>query len=402
MPEVKDVTPPPMQFVAPTTLGAQEVLAAELQSLGLQPQVLRGAVAFEGTLEDGYRACLHSRIASRVLLVLGEFSARNGDQLYKGVHRLPWADHVSPHRTMAVHFVGTSPTIRNSRFGALKVKDAIVDRLRADTGARPSIDTRNPAVRVHVRLANGRASVSIDLAGAPLYKRGYGRNQGPAPLQESLAAALLHLAGWPKVADEGGVLVDPMCGSGTLLEEACGIARHRAPGLTRRDWGFQGWLGHEQDLWKRIVDEARQVAASHTTDARIYGSDIHPNAVRCAKHNLKLADTWDLVTLQQAPFDTLEVPEGPAGLVVTNPPYGERMHADDGIVPLYRAFGDVMRRRWLGWTVWVLAGSPKLGRQFGLRPARKFSIHNGPIDCRFLEIPISAKPVQRLQKPDQG
>jgi 23S rRNA (guanine2445-N2)-methyltransferase / 23S rRNA (guanine2069-N7)-methyltransferase len=390
-----------MQFVAPTTLGAQEVLATELNGFGLPTEVLRGAVAFEGTLEDGYRACLGTRIASRILLVLGEFPARNGDQLYQGVHKLPWSDHIASGRTLSVHFSGTSPTIRNSRFGALKTKDAIVDRLRADTGTRPSIDTHNPDVRVHVRLANGRGSVSIDLAGAPLYKRGYGRSQGPAPLQESLAATLLHLAGWPKIADEGGVLVDPMCGSGTLLEEACGIASHRAPGLTRRDWGFQGWRGHEPEVWKRVVDEARQHAAEHKTEAKIFGSDIHVNAVRCAKHNLKLADTYDLVTLQQAAFEEVGVPETP-GIVVTNPPYGERMEADEGVVALYRSFGDVMRRRWLGWTVWVLAGSPKLGRQFGLRPARKFSIHNGPIDCRFLEIPISAKPVHRLQQPDQG
>lgn len=384
-----------MRFVAPTTRGAEGVLAAELSARGLAAVEGRGIVRFEGDLTDGYTACLWSRIASRVLLVLEEVSAQTPDDLYEGVQAIPWAEHIDPRRSLAVHFVGTSETIRNSRFGALRTKDGIVDRLRADTGTRPSVDLRDPDVRVHVHLAAGRATVAIDLAGEALYKRGYGRVLGPAPLKESLAAALLHIAGWPEVAAAGGTLVDPMCGSGTLLEEAAGIALGRAPGLTRPRWGFEGWRGHDPQLWRTLLEEAREGAETIRTEARILGSDIHPRAVDCARKNAQRARVAGLVRLQQADFLEVDVPSG-TGLMVTNPPYGERLHAGHDVVHLYRDLGDVLRRRWLGWTAYILAGSPQLGRQVGLKPARRVQIHNGPIDCRFLEVPISKRPVQRL------
>ncbi|MCB9761522.1 MAG: hypothetical protein H6739_16885 [Alphaproteobacteria bacterium] len=380
----------PRSFTATCAPGLEEALAAELHGLGLaQVRPGRRAVTFAGPLADGYRACLWSRVASRVLLPLAQVYAADARSLYAEVRRGPWLDHLGPDSTLAVHFVGTSPAIRSSHFGALKVKDAIVDVLRERTGRRPSVDLDNPDVRVHVFLHRTRATVSIDLSGDPLHLRGLGRDGGPAPLKETLAAGILRYAGWPRA----GALVDPMCGSGTFLLEAAGMLADRAPGLTRPRWGFTGWRGHDPRLWRSLVQEA-EARVRPLPEARLFGADADPEQVRRAVRNLAAAGV-DTARVQRRDLADAGPPTPEPGLIVTNPPYGERLGDDAAVQEVWRTLGDVLRRRFLGWTAFVLAGSREGAKALGLRPASRRPLFNGPLEARLLELPISARPVAR-------
>ena len=383
-------------FVAPVTRGAEGVLAEELTSLGLnQVRQDPGAVLFEGELEAGYRACMWSRTASRVLSRLERFECRHADDLYEGLRTIRWTDHIGPDGTLMVDFVGVSDSIRNSKFGALRTKDAIVDSVRDTTGARPDVDLKSPDVRVNVHLSDNQAAVSIDLSGTPLHIRETRVESGPANLKETLAAALLMLARWPERAARGEPLYDPMCGSGTLLTEAAAMALGRAPGLRRTRWGFQGWRGHDSDLWNRIVAEARARTPSEAPSVR--GADIDGRVVARAQANIRAAGL-DVEVGQRALADTAPATED-TGVFIANPPYGERLEREGDLAPLYGELGNVLRRRFLGWTGFVLT-TPKLGKRIGLKPARRHIIHNGPIECRLFEIPISDTPVARDGRVD--
>ena len=385
----------PHELVLTATRGAEQALADEVRAiLGERPlRVLRGAVRLGGSVEDGYRLCLWSRVASRVLLPLAAGPCPDGEALYAGVRDIDWLEHLGPDSSLAVDFVGLSSTIRDSHFGALRTKDAIVDQLRERVGARPRVDREQPDVRIHVRLHDGRATVSLDLSGAALHKRGVGRATGPAPLKENLAAALLLQAGWPALAEEGAPLLDPMCGSGTFLIEGAGMALDRAPGLARRRWGFSGWRGHDAAALQRLLDEAHdRRRAGAEREIAIFGADIDPEAVTMARSNARKAHVP--IRLKVRAFDEIEPPVGPEnassrGLLVTNPPYGERIGGDE-VEDLYRELGDGLRRRFLGWSAWVLAGSPALSRRIGLKPHTRAEIHNGPLDCRFVGFDISS------------
>lgn len=379
------------KFVAPVTRGAEGVLAEELSALGIQDvREERGAVVFQGGMAAGYRACMWSRTASRVLLRLEQFECGDADDLYDGLRTIRWTDHLGPDSTLMVDFVGVSSSIRNSKFGALRTKDAIVDSVRDATGARPNVDLTSPDVRVNVHLSDDRAAVSIDLSGAALHIRGTRVESGPANLKENLAAALLMLARWPERAARGEPLYDPMCGSGTLLTEAAGMALGRAPGLRRTRWGFQRWRGHDSEVWDRIVAEAGEREPAEIPSVR--GADIDGRMVAYAEANIRAAKL-PIQVEKRALADTPAAAED-AGVFITNPPYGERMERYGDVGPLYGEIGNVLRRRFLGWTGFVLT-TPKLGKRIGLKPARRHIIHNGPIECRLFEIPISGAPVAR-------
>lgn len=234
------------------------LLLEEASQLGLEePREQVAAIRGQGSLETAYRLCLWSRLANRVLLVLARFPVSNADDLYEGVKAVDWHDHLAADGSLAVEFSGHGAGIDNTHFGALKVKDAVVDRLRTSTGQRPSVDKQNPDVRLHLRLEKGEAILSLDLAGHSLHQRGYRLQQGAAPLKENLASAILIRAGWPRIAAEGGALADPMCGVGTFLVEAAMMAADVAPNLKRERWGFSNWLGHVPAIWRKLHDEAQ-------------------------------------------------------------------------------------------------------------------------------------------------
>jgi len=391
-----------MELFATCPRAIEELLAAELRACGAgDVQVVRGGVAFTGTLETAYRACLWSRTANRILLPLGRVPARDADALYDGVRTLRWRDHLSAKQTFAVRFTQTQTDAPawHSQFGALRAKDAIVDQLRDETGARPSVDTVNPDVRVHVHVEGLEAAISVELSAGSLHRRGWRSRGAEAPLKENLAAAILLTAGWPAEVP----LVDPMCGSGTLLVEAAWMATDRAPGLLRARDTPGGWPGHDAALWRRLVAEARTRVRPFAQP--LFGYDVDARAVRLARENLRRAGVESLVTVEKRALADLEAPAPGPGLVVTNPPYGERLGEERELEKLYALLGDVLKRRFPGWTGWVLTGNLALGKRLGLRPTKKIALWNGPIECRLYELPISVEapvadePVWRKPRP---
>lgn len=389
-----------LRFNLPAALGTEDVLVDELAELGIEARTSgRGAISFLGQLEDGYRACLWARTATRVLLEIGHFPAETADQLYQGVSKIHWKDHMGPESSLAVTFAGSSQGINNTQFGARRTKDAVVDQLRSPSGQRPRVDLKNPDLRLNVHLRKGKATVAIDLSGESLHLRGTRAVGGPAPLKETLAATILRIAEWPRLAKEGAPLLDPMCGSGTLLLEAAGYALDIAPGLNRQRWGFSAWRGHNAALWKSLCREAsarRDTAASRKP--LLFGSDKSANQIQASLRNAERAGLGALLHLQRCEVAERGTPSTDLpGLVVTNPPYGARIGDAQSLVPLYRNLGDMLRQRFLGWNAFVLVDKGPLIGKIGLKPKRRHVLFNGPIECRLLEIPISSRPVHRLK-----
>jgi 23S rRNA (guanine2445-N2)-methyltransferase / 23S rRNA (guanine2069-N7)-methyltransferase len=377
-----------MQFFATTAKGMEDLLFDELKALGAQSvEKTRAGVSFQGELQIAYRACLWSRIANRILLPIKTFPAPAPEKLYAGVKSIRWSDHLSASQTLAVDFASSHSQITHSQFGALKTKDAIVDQFRSTAGTRPSIDVAKPDVRVNVYLLNDQATVSIDLSGDSLHKRGYREEGTPAPLKENLAAAILTLAEWPKVAREGGSFLDPMCGSGTLPLEAAFMAANRAPGLDRSYYGFLKWAQHDSKIWKELVQEAMD---SEVQDPRklpkIIGYDQDFRAVRAAIANVERAELRSAIHIEKRSLAELELPgEGSAGIICMNPPYGERLGDVEELKPLYKQIGDTFKQKFRGWNGYVFTGSPELAKVIGLKASRRFVLYNGALECRLLK-----------------
>lgn len=369
--------------------GVEPLLADELRALGaLDVREARAGASFTGDLRTAYAACLWSRTASRVLLALAKTPADSVEALYEAVRAMPWEEHLSPDGTLAVDFAADAgPVWRNTMFGAQKVKDAVVDRLRDVHGRRPSVDAVAPDVRVNVRVRSGKATISLDLSGDPLHRRGYREPgvQGAAPLKESLAAAVLLLAGWPDVAREGGALLDPMCGSGTLPIEAAWIAGDVAPGSLRARWGFTGWLGHDADTWDDLLAEADDRAeAGLASLPPIAGSDADAAAVALAQGCAARAGLRGRVTFEVRDARDAVPPTGAAsGLLVANPPYGERLGEAAAAHALYAALGARMREAFGGWRYAVLAGDDAHAAALGIVPASTARLFNGAIPVRL-------------------
>jgi len=387
-------------FVATCGRGLEGALARELTALGAEAVEERvAAVGFRGGLEAGYRAVLWSRVASRVLLPLTEGPVVQADDLYELAKAVRWEEHLPAGKTFAIDAAGRHPAFRDTRFAALRVKDAVVDRLRDRRGERPNVDAAAPDVALRVRLEQTRAYISLDLAGEGLHLRGYRTEAGEAPLRETVAAGLLILADWPRLAAAGAPLVDPFCGSGTILIEAAWMAADRAPGLDRKRWGFTGWAGHERERWDLVVAEARERAArGKVGEGLLFGSDTDVAVLNTAYANTRRAGVQDRILLEHVALADRMAPPCPAGgdpcgLVVTNPPYGERLGAGDDLPALYASLGDTLKRRFPGWRAHVLVGDRELEKKVGLRPRSRTLVFNGALECRLLEIPISAAPV---------
>jgi 23S rRNA (guanine2445-N2)-methyltransferase / 23S rRNA (guanine2069-N7)-methyltransferase len=386
---------PAHTFFAAASRGVAPLLSAELRELGAGDVERTGAGAsFSGSLETGYRVCLWSRMASRVLLQLARVDASTADALYDGVVGLPWAEHMAPTGTLAVNFNGTSSQIRNSHFGALRVKDAVVDHFRQAHGRRPSVDTDQPDLRIDVHLYKSEAVVSVDLSGGGLHRRGYRVERTEAPLKENLAAAILARAGWAGIAARGGSLVDPMCGSGTFLIEAAWMAMDRAPALGREDLGLLRWRGHDSGLWSTLQEEARErVELKGQRLPSIRGFDVDIRAVRATMANLERAGLAGRVHVERRALADGGDPGGTAGLLVTNPPYGHRLSEEGDVRALHAELATRVRRNYGGWRAAVLTTTPEWAPTFGLECLPE-TFTNGPLECRLLlgDVPTGAAP----------
>ncbi|WJN57711.1 bifunctional 23S rRNA (guanine(2069)-N(7))-methyltransferase RlmK/23S rRNA (guanine(2445)-N(2))-methyltransferase RlmL [Pseudomonas sp. SO81] len=365
------------------------LLLEEASGLGLEEaREQTAAVRGFAPIEVGYRLCLWSRLANRVLLVLRRFPVQNAEELYQGVLAVDWAEHLDPAGTLAVEFSGHGAGIDNTHFGALKVKDAIVDKLRTPAGTRPSIDKVDPDLRVHLRLDKGEAVLSLDLAGHSLHQRGYRLQQGAAPLKENLAAAILIRAGWPRIAAEGGALADPMCGVGTFLVEAAMMAADMAPNLRRERWGFSNWLGHVPAIWKKLHAEAEQRAAVGLAKPPLWirGYEADPRLIQPARNNIERAGLGEWVKLYQGELATFEPrpDKNQTGLIVSNPPYGERLGDEASLLYLYQNLGERLRQSCLNWEAAVFTGAPELGKRMGLRSHKQYAFWNGALPCKLL------------------
>lgn len=367
--------------------GLELLLADELRSLGASDAAEKLAgVAFTGDLSLAYKACLWSRLANRILLSLASVPAATPEELYAGVQTINWREHIDPEKTLAVHFVCSQSTITHTLFGAQKVKDAIVDQLRDQTGMRPNVSRERPDVSIYVYLYRDVAAISLDLSGESLHKRGYRLVSGSAPLKENLAAAILLRAGWPEIAEKGGTLYDPMCGSGTLLIEAAWMAANIAPGLARDYFGFLGWKKHNPKIWQTIVKEAHQKKeAGSKLLPDIIGYDHDPISIRIAFENIERAGMLGKIHVEKRELATFAPKQTDnIGLVVVNPPYGERLSGLEELQPLYMLLANRLKEEFIGWKAAVFTGNPELGKQMGLRAKRYYALFNGAIPCKLL------------------
>ncbi|MBI1920397.1 MAG: RNA methyltransferase [Geobacter sp.] len=368
-----------LTFFATTAKGVEDILAAELTALGMSGvTVERGGVRFSGEIADCWRANLWLRTASRVLMPVAEFPCSTPQELYDGVRKVPWPNWLTPDMTMAVDCSLRDSDMTHSGFVALKTKDAIVDAIRDHAGRRPNVDTKDPDLRVNVHLVKNFCTISLDTSGTSLDKRGYRLERTEAPLRETLAAALVMLTGW-----DGNVpLVDPMCGSGTILIEGAMIAARRAPGLNRH-FGFQRWPGFDREKWEGLLIEVRQQALD-TLPARLWGGDVDSKALSTSRYNAERAGVAGFMSFTRGDVRDFSPPAGP-GVLICNPPYGERLGEVDVLKGLYREIGDMLKQRCKGYTAWIFTGNPELAKSVGLKASRRIVLFNGPIECRLLK-----------------
>lgn len=387
-----------MEFYVTTAKGMVELLKTELETISAEcakPAKIGAAevagVKCEGDLEFAYRVCLYSRIANRVLLPLKKFAAPTPEKLYGGAKSIKWSDHMGVNDTFAIDFSSTKSAITHTQYGALKTKDAICDQFRSNTGQRPSVDTLTPSIRINVYVLNDEATISLDLSGSSLHQRGYRQEERLAPMKENLACAVLKLLKWDEISAEKGALVDPMCGSGTLVIEAALMATQTAPGSMRKYFGFKRWKGHDGVLWDRLRDEAD---ARRITDPKkfqtLVGYDLDPRAIKAAWANAEAAGVREFVHFEKRELEQVETPKSEKGVFVVNPPYGERLGEEETLKPLYRRLGDTMKKKFKGYTGGVFTGSPVLAKEVGLSAKRRHVLFNGAIECRLLQYELYA------------
>lgn len=364
---------------ATTDAGFEDVLARELRRLGAT-EIRPGerGVGFSGDLSMVYRANIHLRCAYRVLLELAEFESPTREALYDGVREVFWAEHMILDQTLAVDAVSNRSELSHTQFVSRVVKDAIVDGFRRRFGRRPNVDTVEPDIRVNARLLNNRCTLSLDTSGERLHRRGYRPAQGVvAPLKETLAAGILMKSGYKA----GLALYDPMCGSGTFLVEAALLAKKIAPGLLGRSHAFRRFPWFDRTVFKQVMEEAKSNVLKDV-DTEIIGTDIDEGALRAVRTAASGAGVDDIIRIRKQNLRDFTPKNG--GMIVTNPPYGERLGEMKELEQLYRDFGDILKQRCTGMTAHILTGSPFLAKHIGLRPHRRDILFNGPLECRLL------------------
>lgn len=368
------------EFFATTAYGLSEALEKELKELGYKVlEKTNSGVFFESNWEGCYRANLQSRIASRIIKPVLDFTAYQPEELYGQILNHDFTKYIRPDQTLKVDADVDESMMRDQRYIALKVKDAIVDQFREKFGVRPNVETRNPDLKVIVRAYKNRFHVSIDTSGESLYMRGYRTQAGLAPLKENLGAGLLHLMEWDKKTP----LIDPLCGSGTFLIEAAMMALNIAPGMNRTSFGFQKLLNYDRPAWEKVVDEA--VAAEKVElDFKFYGSDIDKQVIRYAKDNAARAGVDHVIEFKRENVAVV-APEVPKGILIMNPPYGARLGEEDMLKDVYKDIGFTLKNRFKGWDAWILSGNKDLILDMKLKATRRFFVYNGPLECRFLK-----------------
>ncbi|PPD18771.1 MAG: bifunctional 23S rRNA (guanine(2069)-N(7))-methyltransferase RlmK/23S rRNA (guanine(2445)-N(2))-methyltransferase RlmL [Methylomonas sp.] len=379
-------------FFATTPKAMEPLLAEELNTFGadnIKPTL--AGCSFSGTLETAYRACLWSRIANRILLVLTTFPVKTQDDLYNGIKHINWFEHMTPDNSLAVTFtVKNSQVYTNTHFGALKVKDAVVDQMRAKFQKRPSIDTEQPDIHINVHLQGDNAQVSLDFSGSSLHRRDYRETAVKAPIKENLAAAMLLRSGWPEIAKSGGTLVDPMCGSGTLPVEAALIAADYAPGLNRSHFGFTRWKQHDAVCWAKLLAEAEIRKTQGLLQLPvIVGFDQDRHAVNAALQHIANAGLSRYIHVERRNIaDTQPAESWKPGLVICNPPYGERLGDENEIAELYKRFGHTLKQNFPGWQAGIIISNPELGFRLGIRSQKPITLYNGALECKLLRLRI--------------
>lgn len=371
-----------ISLFASTARGLEELLKTELEKLGaVECRVVQGGVHFEGDTRLLYQSLMWSRLASRIMMPLGECKVYSDLDLYLGVQAINWTEIFNPGATFAVHFSGLNDEIRNSQYGALKVKDAIVDSFTRKNLPRPNVEREMPDLRINVWLNQETAHISLDLSGEGLHLRGYRDRTGIAPIKENLAAAIVMRSGW----QPGTPLLDPMCGSGTLLIEAAMAATDRAPGLHRGHWGFSGWAQHDDAIWGEVKADAQNRAREGLAayESRFYGSDSDARVIENARKNARRAGIGELITFEAKDVAQLSnpLPQGPYGTVISNPPYGERLESEPALIALHSLLGRLLKTQFGGWNLSLFSASVDLLNCLQLRADRQFKAKNGPLDC---------------------
>ncbi len=377
------------QFFATTAKGVIDPLKMELEGMGFTNlEATASGVMFESNWKGCYRANLESRLASRILKPLADFPAYQPEDIYNNIIKHDFTKYISTEQTLAVDASVKECMLADQRFVALKAKDAIVDQFREKFQIRPNVDKENPDLRIWIRGYKNRFHVSLDTSGAALNQRGYRREAGEAPMKENLAAALIRMTGW----DEKTPIVDPMCGSGTLLIEAAMMLKKIAPGGLRSKFGFQRLKNFESAEWESVVDEAMNNEIQDDTAPEVpllYGYDIDRKVIQMARFNAKRAGVDHLIHFEHSPVATLKAPV-PHGMIVTNPPYAIRMGDEELLRDVYKDFGFTLRSQFPGWSAWILSGNRELIADLKLKATRKIFVFNGAIECRFLKYDIRA------------
>ncbi len=369
------------RYFATCARGLENVLADELRALGAaEVKPGRGGVAFAGERPLLYRANLWLRTAIRILKPILEADVTSPEELYDAVQTIDWSRYLTPDHTLAVDCNVRDSHLTHSKYAALKTKDAICDQFIAKVGRRPSVNVEEPMVGLNLHIYRDHAVLSLESSGESLHKRGYRPILTKAPLNEALAAGIVLLTGW-----RGETLfVDPMCGSGVLPIEASWLALRRPPGLTRKRFGFQGWMDFDVALWAELRDEARRGVLKQLP-APIRGSDVRRDAVSFARTNARAAGVGHLLPFEIKDVRDFRPPAGSPGVIVCNPPYGERIGEEKELRGLYAALGEVLRTRCAGWRAFVFTGNPRLAGDIGMEPAEQVPLYNGKIACRLLQ-----------------
>jgi putative N6-adenine-specific DNA methylase len=364
-----------MKFVIKTMHGLEEILAEEITSLGGQNvTILKRSVACEGDLMFMYKANMNLRTALKILVPIYKFKAQNEQELYDQVYAFDWSDYLKVDQTFAIDNTIFSEYFRHSQYAALKTKDAIVDQFRNKLGIRPSVDIKTPDIQFDLHAYRDEFTVSLDSSGDTLNRRGYREPGHKAPMNEVLAAGMLKLAGWNKDIP----LIDPMCGSGTIMFEAAMAGSNMAPQINRQNFAFKNWNNFQPSIWNQVVAEAKSNV--RLTKLNIQGGDIDFRAISIVEKSIKRFKLEDSVRVQRISFDKL-IPKTSEGMIIVNPPYGERI--GDNVNELYKLFGDTLKNNFHGFDAWILSSNMPAFKQLHLRASKKIVLFNGSLECKF-------------------